>query len=186
MHKRATWIVVGFVAVVVFAATLDAVFLRSHAPASTRGTTSEASVTGVPSVPFSAAPPPCRPNQLELTINGHGPPPPRAPHDDYVSLDHARGGVCSFSGLMHLQISTREGPGQGVLRIAPLPKVHDDVVDLTDADAGSLLGGHLVPFRYSPKCSERGPFLAHVRVGAYAASRTIRVFRCGIMPPAFR
>jgi hypothetical protein len=186
MHKRATWIVVGFVAVVVIAATFDAVFFRSHAPASTPGTTSVASdVTGSLSVPSSAAPPPCRSHQLELRINSGGPPEPPL-HDDYVTLDHARGGACSFSGLMHLQISTRDGPGQGVLRIAPLPNVHDEAVDLTDAYAGSLLRRRVVPFRYSPKCSERGPFVAHVRVGAYVATGKIQVFRCGIRPPPFR
>ena len=84
MHKRATLAVVGFVAVVVIAAALDAVFFRNHAPASTQGTLSD---------PSSSAPP-CRSNQLKLRINRGGPKHPR--HDDYVTLNHIRGGVCNF------------------------------------------------------------------------------------------
>jgi len=180
MHKRATWVVVGFIAVLVIAATLDAVFFRSHAPAATGGTTSEASVTGFLSVPFSAAPPRCTSHQLELTINSHGPPPPQAPHDDYVSLTHSQGRACSFSGFIDLRISTIDGPARGVLRIDPNRR------DFTDAYGPAFLNGtHLLRFRYSPKCGERGPFVAVAHVGPYVASREIRVFRCGITPPPF-
>jgi hypothetical protein len=95
MHKQATWVVVGFVAVVLIAAALNAVFFRHHALASTHAAIPEASdVTGTRSNPSDA--PPCRSNQLELRINRGGPPkPPR--HEDYVTLNHIRGGVCSFS-----------------------------------------------------------------------------------------
>ena len=170
MHKRITWAVVGFVAVVLIAAALDAVFFRSHAPASgpasTRGTTSEASDA-----------PPCRSNQLELRINRGGPPePPR--HEDYVTLNHIRGGVCSFSRRQtRIWIFTPDGPGErGVLEVGPGS-------DLSGT-YGPSLGGQLFRFRYSPGCRQTGPgpFVARVKAGDYEDSRKIRVYRCGIDP----
>jgi hypothetical protein len=167
MQKRATWVVVGFVAVVVIAAALDAVFFRSHAPASTRGTTTEAA-------------PPCRSNQLKLRINSGGPAEP-PPHEDYVTLNHIRGGACSFPRRsMRSLIFAPDGlTSGGVWQVGP---GHDDFA----GTYGGSLSGHLVRFRFSPSCRQPGPFVAQVRVGNYVASRKIQVFRCGIEPPPFR
>jgi hypothetical protein len=168
MHKRATWVVVGFIAVVVIAAALDAVFFRSHAPASTRGTTSEASDA-----------PPSRSNQLELRINRDGPPkPPR--HENYVTLNHIRGGVCSFSRRQtRIWTFTPDGRGEGgVLEVGPGS-------DLSGT-YGPSLGGQLFRFRFSPSCRQTGPFAARVQAGDYVDSRKIQVYRCGIEPPPFR
>ena len=178
MHKRATWVVLGFVAIVLIAAALDAVFFRSHAPASTRGSISEASdVTGTLSEPSSFAPP-CRSNQLKLRINSGGPPAPR-PHDDYVTLNHIRGGVCSFSRRQtRIWTFTAHGPGEGgVLKVGPGS-------DLSGT-YGASLGGQLFRFRFSPGCRQPGPYVARVQAGDYVASRKIRVYRCGIEPPSF-
>jgi hypothetical protein len=179
MHKRATGIVVGFVAVVAIAATLDAVFFRNHAPASTRGTTSEASdVTGTLSdEPLSAAPP-CRSNQFQLTVN-RGDPRNRSRHDDYVALTHIRGSVCRFSGrFKHFQIFGPDGLAEGGV-------IQDEGANFAGT-YGASLGGHIFRFRFSPNCSQPGPFAVHVQVGDYVASGKIRVFRCGIGPPPFQ
>jgi hypothetical protein len=175
MHKRATWAVIGFVVVVVVAAALDSVFFRSHAPASTPGTTSEAS--GTRSEPSSDAPP-CRSNQLKLRINRGGPQePPR--HDNYVTLNHIRGGACRFSGrLKRLLILARDGLAVGGV-------IQDDGGGFADA-YGENLGRHIFRFRYSPKCNTPGPFIAQAQVGDYVASGKIRVFRCGVAPPPFQ
>ncbi len=170
MHQRASWAIVGFVAVVLIAAAIDAVFFRSHAPASTRGTTSEASDA-----------PPCRSNQLKLRINrGGSPEPPR--HEDYVTLNHIRGGVCSFSRRQtRIWIFTPDGPGErGVLEVGPGS-------DLSGT-YGPSLGGQLFRFPYSPGCRETGPgpFVARVQAGDFVASREIRVYPCGSEPPPFR
>ena len=166
MHKRATWAVLGFVAVIVIAAALDVVAFRSHAPASTRRTTSETSDA-----------PACRSDQLKLRIHRGGPKHPR--HDDYVTLNHIRGGVCSFSRRQtQISIFTADGRGEGgVLEVGPGS-------DLSGA-YGPSLGGQFFRFRFSPGCRQPGPFVAHVEAGDYAADGKIRVFRCGISPPQF-
>jgi len=178
MHKRATWVVVGFVAVVVIAAVLNAAFFRSHAPASTQAAIPEASdVTGTRSNPSSDAPP-CRSNQLKLIINRGSPQNPSR-HDDYVTLTHIRGGVCRFSGhLKRLLILAPDGLAEG------------GVIQVNAGGFrglyGASLGERIYWFRYSPKCSHHGPFLAEAQVGDYVASGRIRVFRCGIGPPPFQ
>ena len=168
MHKRATLAVVGFVAVVVIAAALDAVFFRNHAPASTQGALSD---------PSSSAPP-CRSNQLKLRINRGGPKHPR--HDDYVTLNHIRGGVCNFSRRQtRIWTFTPDGRGEGgVLEVGP-------GTDLSGT-YGPSLGGQLFRFRFSPSCRQTGPFAARVQAGDYVDSRKIQVYRCGIEPPPFR
>jgi len=174
MHKRATWIVVVFVALVVIAAALDAVFFRSHAPASTRGATSNAS--GVTGTLHSDAPP-CRSDQLKLRIHLGGPEHPR--HDNYVTLNHIRGGVCSFSRRqVRMWTFTADGRGQGgVLEVGPGS-------DLSGT-YGASLGGQLFRFRFSPSCRQTGPFVERVQAGDFVDSRKIQVYRCGIGPPSF-
>jgi len=168
MNKRATWVVGGFVAVIVIAAAFDAVFFRSHAPASTRGTTSEASDA-----------PLCRSNQLKLRINSGDLSKPRR-HEDYVTLNHIQGGVCNFSRRqIRISIFTPDGPGErGVLEVGPGSDF--------SGTYGASLGGQFVRFRYSPGCRVPGPFVARVQAGDFVASRKIRVFPCGISPPPFR
>ena len=135
-----SWAIIGFVAVVLIAAAIDAVFFRSSCHlAFDSGTTSEASDA-----------PPCRSNQLKLRINrGGSPEPPR--HEDYVTLNHIRGGVCSFSRRQtRIWIFTPDGPGErGVLEVGPGS-------DLSGT-YGPSLGGQLFRFRYSPGCRQTGP-----------------------------
>ena len=125
--------------------------------------------------------PPCRSNQLKLRINrGGSPEPPR--HEDYVTLNHIRGGVCSFSRRQtRIWIFTPDGPGErGVLEVGPGS-------DLSGT-YGPSLGGQLFRFRYSPGCRQTGPgpFVARVQAGDFVASREIRVYPCGSEPPPFR
>jgi hypothetical protein len=180
MHKRASWIVVGFVAVVVIAAALDAVFFRSHAPASARGMTSEAtpgttSKATTTSERFSDAPV-CRSNQLVLRLNRRSRGYPLRLHDDYVTL-LARRGVCRFSGRLRSLAIFADG------RLVEGGVIQDQGADFAGAYGSDR--GHIYLFRFSPPCRQSGPFVAQVEVGEYVATGKIHVYRCGIEPPSF-
>ena len=95
---------------------------------------------------------------LKLRINrGGSPEPPR--HEDYVTLNHFRGGVCSFSRRQtRIWIFAPDGPGEGgVLKVGPGS-------DLSGA-YGPSLGGQLFRFRFSSGCRQTGPFVARVLRG---------------------
>jgi hypothetical protein len=191
MHKRATWVVAGFIAVVVTAAILDAVFFRSHAPASTR----RASSTNL----FGALPS-CTPDELALRIEhrkdlpggttlplgiGVDEPLPNLPaRETGVDLQFVHGHGCNFStDHFRLQVSTRDGPAHGILRVlgGGRPK---EFFDLYGPQSVGI-AGRFLPFRFSPTCGGQGPYFASAEVGPYVASHRIRVFRCGTTPPLF-
>lgn len=192
MHKRATWVVAGFIAVVVTVATIDAVFFRSHAPASTR----RASSTNL----FGALTS-CTPDELALRIEHRkdlpggtllplgahvGNEPSNLPAREMgVDLQFVHGHGCNFStDHFRLQVSTRQGRSQGILRIVGggRPK---EFFDLYGPQSIGI-AGRFLPFRFSPTCGQQGPYFASAEVGPYVASHRIRVFRCGITPPSFR
>jgi hypothetical protein len=186
MHKRATWIVVGFVAVVVIAATLDAALFRHHAPASTRGTTSEASDVTGRFIPLVDVVRPCARDQLELGIEQRTRPDDGPLVGIYgAELHFVKGHACSFSLRdVSVQISTPAGAGKGILRV--FRAYSNQSVALGPASVGAVPHWWFFPFRYSPKCGEHAPFLALAKVGPYVASREVPVLPCGISPPPFR
>jgi hypothetical protein len=186
MHKRATWAVVGFVAVVVIASTLDAVSSRSHAPASYRGTTSKAASGTLVLSPVDVVTP-CTQDQLDLRIErwtrpDNGPP----LVGTYGAELHFVGGHACRVSLrdLNVQISTPAGPGKGMLRMFRTDRSRSAA--LGPANVGAVPHWWFLPFRYSPRCGEHGPFVALAHVGRYVTSREVPVLPCGISPPPSR
>jgi hypothetical protein len=185
MGKRATWVAVGFVAVVAIAAALDAAFFRGHVPASNRGTISKArDVTGT-FIPLVEVVPPCARDQLELRIEQRTRPDDGPLVGTYgAELHFVQGHACRFSLRdVSVQISTPAGAGQGILRV--FRAYRNPSVALGPASIGAVPHWWFFPFRYSPKCGEHGPFLAVAHVGPYVARREVPVLRCGISPAPF-
>jgi hypothetical protein len=186
MHKGATWAVVGFVAVVVIASTLDAVGFRGHAPASNRGTISEAGDVTATFIPLVDVVTPCARDQLELRIEQRTRPDDGPLVGTYgAELHFVKGNACSFSLRdVSVQISTPAGVGQGILQV--FRAYRNPSVALGPASVGAVPHWWFFPFRYSPKCGEHAPFLALAKAGPYVASREVPVLPCGISPPPFR
>ena len=119
MRNRATWVVGGFVAVIVVAATVNAVASWSSGRGR-RSTTSQASdVTGSLQVaPVSGEPPLCGPNQLELRMDGRPFPPGAAAHEDFVFPLRNRAASVRLAELEYQRAAAhprRRPPGDEIL-----------------------------------------------------------------------
>jgi hypothetical protein len=143
---------------VALAVTVDAFLLddsNGSAPATTR--VREASSGGAATRPKIAR---CERGQLRLVIEILDGTPTAA-------LQHLRGDLCETENLP-ITIAIFEGRGK--------------VLGPRGAFGGlwSPNSQRIAQFRYSPACDERGPFLAVVRAGPYAAQRRIPAVRCGL------
>jgi hypothetical protein len=85
-------------------------------------------------------------------------------------LRHVKGKPCRVEDwVVSVEIKARRGSGPGNL-LGP---------------EGDLAGKYypgvetVVAFRYSPSCSDRGPFIATATAGPFTASRRIPVLLCG-------
>jgi hypothetical protein len=170
VRKRVTVALVGCVATVAIAATVDALHPRgsSSAPTADRPqTTSEKEGTGTaPKTTASATIPRCAQRQLALDIEIR----------DLVDavLRHVGGELCREPNLrVKVHILTRDGQGKGLL-LGPEGRL-----------GGLYYSGveNVVAFRYSPVCGEQGAFRARVEAGPYAAQSRIPVLKCGMSIP---
>jgi hypothetical protein len=156
MRRPLTWLVIAALGAVVLAATLEAV-LRSE-PGPDQQTTSEDDTTTAQPSPAS-----CREAQLALVIGYLDSP--------VAILRHVKGEPCRVAETsVSVRILSRDGDGEGLL-LGP------------EGNLGGFFASGVeewAPFRYSPRCGERGPFVAVVRAGDYVARERIRVLRCGI------
>jgi hypothetical protein len=156
MRRPLTWLTIAALGAVVLAATFE-VLLRSE-PRPEQQTTSVVDTTRVR--PALAT---CREAQLALVIGYLDSP--------VAILRHVKGGRCRVAETsVSARILSRDGEGQGLL-LGP------------EGNLGGFFASGVeewAPFRYSPRCGEREPFVAVVRVGDYVARERIRVLRCGI------
>jgi hypothetical protein len=155
--KVPAWLLIGAVAAIALAATVDA--LLGDADGSPPATTG---VRELPSDTLATRPniARCERGQLRLEIEILGGTPTAA-------LQHVRGGLCETENLP-IAITISDGRGR--------------VLGPRGAFQGSWSPNsqRIVQFRYSPACDERGPFLAVVRAGPYTAQKRIPALRCGL------
>lgn len=120
------------------------------------------------SFPASSPPPPCHQDQLALAVE--------VLDDPLASLRHAKGAPCRNRDLaLTVHILTRSGEGQGLL-LGPRGSFDGGVV--FSSGMAEMWG-----FGYSPRCDERGPFVAAVQAGAYSVRERIPVLPCGVEAP---
>jgi hypothetical protein len=158
MKRPLTWLAIAAVVAVALAAVLDAVPSSDSSRHSAPLTSSEAETTTA-----RAPPPPCRADQLALAIEYLDAP--------VAILRHVEGEPCRLSETpVSVRILARRGEGKGLL-LGP-----------EGSYSGFFASGveRVIAFRYSPRCDERGPFVAIVRAGDYAVRERIPVLRCGI------
>ena len=109
--------------------------------------------------------PPCRPEQVQLTISAYGPRP-------IAFLRHVNGPSCDL-GFLHVRVSARGPDGQDPLADVEIPP-GGDVLEGALARGGELA---IETPTYEALCArtrDRGvPFRVRVRIGLYRAQRII-------------
>jgi hypothetical protein len=169
MRRPLIWLAVACLGAATLAVTLAAILAREPAQRPADALPATTSARAPASFPASSPPPPCQQDQLTLEVEILDGP--------LASLRHAQGEPCLSRALrLSVHIFTRSGPGKGLLR-GPRTGFDGGVV----FSRGTAEG---VGFGYSPRCDERGPFVAAVRAGAYLVRERIPVLPCGIEAPA--
>jgi hypothetical protein len=170
VQKRVTVALVGCIAAVAIAATVDALLPQrsSSAPTVDRSqTTSEKEGSGTAPTTAVSAIPRCAQGQLALNVEVR----------DLIGavLRHVGGDLCREQTLrVKVRILTRDGRGKGLL-LGPQGRL-----------GGLYYSGveNVVAFGYSPVCGEQAPFRARVEAGPYAAQSRIPVLKCGMSIPS--
>jgi hypothetical protein len=156
MRRPLTWLAIASLGAVVLAAIFEAV-LRSEPGPEQQTASEDDTTTARPSLAS------CHEAQLALVIGYLDSP--------VAILRHVEGGRCRIGEKsVSARILSRDGEGQGLL-LGP------------EGNLGGFFASGIeewAPFRYSPRCGERGPFVAVVRAGDYVTRERIRVLRCGI------
>jgi hypothetical protein len=168
MRRPRIWFAVACLGAATLVVTLAAILAREPAQRVAGALPTTSSVRVPVSFPASSPPPPCQQDQLTLEVE--------ILDNPLASLRHAQGGPCLSRDLrLTVQIFTRSGRGKGLL-LGPKTGFEGGVVF-------SRGTAEMVGFRYSPRCDERGPFVAAIRAGAYSVRERITVHPCGIEAP---
>jgi hypothetical protein len=151
MRRLATWLIVGFLGVVVVAATI-ATLVRDDDGNPAARDTSPATRVSVPR---------CRTAQLALSIEMRNASPA-------VVLRQVSGQPCDV-GTLAIATSVRDQEGEPVL-----------AQDFRGAFTGEISADvqFISGFVYTPLCNQKEPLVATVRAGDLTASHTLPIRRC--------